>query len=77
MIGNVKFRNAKDSFQDRMNNDLEMLKSGGKIIVEADKTSNLYQLEPDNYNELLHQKITSEYKAPLDPIATKNDILKG
>ena len=45
-----------------MNKDLEMLKSGGKIIVEADKTSNLYQLE---------LYITSEYKAPLDP---KNDI---
>ena len=25
-------------------------------------------------NELLHQNITSEYKVPFDPIATKNDI---
>ncbi len=41
MIGNIKFQNASNAFQDKMKSDIEILKADGNIVVEADKTSNL------------------------------------
>ena len=72
MISNVKFQNANSKFQSEMQNDLKKLKSGGKVVVEADKTSNLYQLDPEKYNRLLNDNITKDYKVA--PNGTKEDI---
>ena len=72
MISNIKFQNAKSKFQDQMKNDLKKLKSGGNVVVEVDKTSNLYQLDTDKYNQLLHENITKDYK--IAPNGTKEDI---
>ena len=55
-----------------MKNDLKKLKSGGNVVVEVDKTSNLYQLDTDKYNQLLHENITKDYK--IAPNGTKEDI---
>ena len=72
MISSVKFRHAQNEFQNQMKQDIKMLKSGGNIIVEADKTSNLYLVPPQKYEQLLHQNITKDYKIANPEI--KNNI---
>ena len=70
LIGNIKFKNSKNEFQDQMNKDIKELKSGGKVIVEADKTSNLYHVSPEHYRKLLHENVTKNYKAALQGLKT-------
>ena len=72
MIGNIKFKHSQNEFQDQMSNDIKNLKSGGKIIVEADKTSNLYHVTADFYRKLLHENVTKNYKTA--PEGTQHNI---
>ena len=62
LIGNIKFKNVRNEFQEKMSSDLKSLKAGGKIIVEAYKTSNLYQVPTARYQKLMHQNVTKDYK---------------
>ena len=62
MISNIKFSDHINDFQDKMAQDLKRLKASNKIIVEADKTTNLYQVSSDVYKETLLNNITKDYK---------------
>ena len=74
LIGNIKFKNSQNEFQDQINKDIKELKSGGRVIVEADKTSNLYHVSPDYYRKLLHENVTKNYKVA--PQGTQESINK-
>ena len=62
LIGNVQFSKSENCFQKQIKQDLRTLKSKGQVIVEADKTTNLYTVPVEKYNEILHQNITKGYK---------------
>ena len=50
-----------------MQSDIKNIKKSGKVILPADKTTNLYKVSADDYNKLLHNSVTNEYrKAPAD-----------
>ena len=38
------------------------IKNEKKVIISADKTRNYYKMERDDYNELLNNNITKDYK---------------
>ena len=48
-----------------------MLKSSQNTIVPADKTTNLYGVEIDNYKKLLQGNITTTYQKMEDSTAAK------
>ena len=63
MIHDIQFRPVKSQLQQQMQNDIRQnIKVSNKLLVKADKTSNYYRMEPNKYNELLRNNITSEYK---------------
>ena len=68
MAANIKFKNASNIFQKQMRNDCENIRNSQNIFVNADKTSNIYSLDLNQYNKLLTDNISSEYK--------KTDIAK-
>ena len=74
LIGNIKFKNGSNDFLKQMKSDIESLKSGGSVVVEADKTSNLYKMSPEKYKQLLQQNVTKDYKVA--PPGIKRDIDK-
>ena len=47
------------------------IKNSKNIFVFADKTSNIYQIEKDEYNKLTTDAITSAYKKVSDKISNK------
>ena len=55
-----------------MSIDIKCLQSGGKVVVEADKTSNLYQVTPERYKQLIHQNVIKNYK--LAPPGNKDNV---
>ena len=63
LICNIKFRQPrKTEFSSRLESDIKRLKRSNKIWVKADKTTNYYELDPETYETLLNNAITSNYK---------------
>ena len=62
MVKNVEFRTVNCDFQNKMKEDIETIKRSGKIIVPADKSTNLYKMNKDDYERHLTANITTTYK---------------
>ena len=62
MIQKVEMRYVTNQLQDQMKEDIKKIKSTNDVIVEADKTANLYFIKPDTYTKYLQENITTEYK---------------
>ena len=62
MIKPLKFRNVQDDIQSKMKHDISKIKSSPNVFVFADKTTNLYEIPPNDYKQLLHENITKTCK---------------
>ena len=58
----IKYRETKDTFQRKMKEDIRKLKSSKNVYVFADKTTNIYEVPPDEYKKLLKENITKTYR---------------
>ena len=50
----------------KLSRDIKRLKSSKCIWVKADKSRNMYKVEPSKYQEILNNKITDNYKIDKD-----------
>ena len=62
MIENIKFRHTNSTFQTKLTQDLEEIKSMPEALMPADKTTNYYAVTKNDYNKLLLENITKMYK---------------
>ena len=61
MIKNIQFRKVNNSFQSQLNEDIKD-KGDSKIFVPTGKSRNIYKLDRETYEKLLHENITKTYK---------------
>ena len=71
LVNKSKFRKIKSKFQRQLNEDIREIKRSNKVLVFADKTSNIYKLDTDEYKKLRTEAITSTYKKVPDKINDK------
>ena len=65
LISSIKFRDINDSFQNKLSDEVKRINETNKVIINADKTSNVYQMEQSEYLKFLNENITKHYqKAP-------------
>ena len=63
LISNIEFSHkGNNNFQRRIKMDIKAIQSKDKVIIEADKTRNLYALEANDYKKLLRDNVTKDYK---------------
>ena len=62
LIGNIEFRRVDDPTLQQMGEEARRIHESTKVIVNADKTGNKYEMEPSDYKKLLHNNITQDYK---------------
>ena len=62
MAQNVEFREVNNSFQRELKKDMKDVKSSNKAFIPADKTRNIYEMDKQTHNKLLHENITKTYK---------------
>ena len=62
ILKRIKFRGGGSRFQEKLKRDIKGLTSSNKVIVSADKTSNLYRVGTDEYRKSVSDEITSSYK---------------
>ena len=62
MIEEVRFRNTTNRFQQRLKEDIWKIRKSKNIIVPADETRNMYEVSEQQYEKLLTNNITKNYK---------------
>ena len=62
LVKNIKFRKVRNDFQMKLHEDLRKVRSSKKTLTFADKTSNMYRLEKEEYRHLLQNAVTTTYK---------------
>ena len=67
----VKFKQAGNDFTSQLSKDLKSLEDNEKIIPFADKSTNLYKMEKDDFIKLLRENVTKAYKKALVTSQTK------
>nr|XP_054750112.1 uncharacterized protein LOC129255808 [Lytechinus pictus] len=63
MIENLRFRKSPSEFQDRLKEDISSIKRSRKLLIPADKTRNLYEMDQSLCNKLLRDNITKCYQS--------------
>ena len=67
LISNITFRKVDNEFQKALVKDVKKIWNSENIIVSADKSSNLYNVEVKEYQKLVKDNVTKTYKkAPSD-----------
>ena len=72
LIRNIKFKKIRNTFQEKLKEDIKLIKKSNKTRTFADKTSNMYRLTKEEYDQLIMNSITSTYKKANNNI--KNQI---
>lgn len=73
MVCNIEFKTGQNGFQKIFISDLKKIQSSKNLLVFADKTKNLYEISPDQYNYLLKNKIIKTCRKTELITKTRND----
>ena len=85
LVENLRFKKVINNFQDKLKRDVKKINLSDKVLVFADKSRNVYELDKTQYEKLLRENITKSYRKgdeqsvdsvnqELSDIATKLDI---
>ena len=74
MVENIKFVRCDDPFQKKIREDINFIKNSNKIFVQADKTSNFYEMTKEHYEKTLLDKVTKGYKQCKDNALRKVNL---
>ena len=62
MIQSITFRKISNLFLLKLKNDIDRIENESRLLIPADKTTNIYKLETPVYNKLLECNVTKSYK---------------
>ena len=62
LIQQIEFDNRRNDFQQKLKRYCINICSSGKLLVPADKSSKLYEMDVDQYNKLLPENVTKSYR---------------
>ena len=63
------------NFQTKSNQYIKELKNSKYILVRANKSKNMYKINPFNYHKILRNKITDTYKIDHNDTISKIHII--
>ena len=70
-LAGIEYKMSSNKLQKDMEKDIKIIKSSDDILTKADKTSNIYKMNPEQYNKLLNSTIFKEYKKSAENNVTK------
>ena len=62
MIKNIQFRHINGTFQEQLRKDIQEIRQSKQLFVSADKSSNIYKMNKEDYEKLMHKNITKTYE---------------
>ena len=73
MARNIEFRKVYNDFQDKLKEDINEICSPKNLFVFVDKSANLSEMSDTDYNRLLSNNITSNYRKCENDVKYKID----
>ena len=58
----IEFRKATNLFQSKLQEDTDIVNQSKNIFISADKSTNIYAMEKDDYNRYFRKNVTKTYK---------------
>ena len=58
----IEFKPVKNAFLNKLKSDMKQITKSNKVVVFADKTTNAYQVDKDEYCKLKRENISKNYK---------------
>ena len=71
MIHKIKFSRQANDFQQKLRRDARYIKSSSKVFVPADKSTNLYEMDPIDYERHLHDNPIQAYRMCITDLKAK------
>ena len=71
MIKNLEYREVKNSFSKKLANDVKLIKNTKELLVNADKSRNIYKISDENYRKYLVENITKTYQKSKRHVSTQ------
>ena len=71
LIRNIKFRTIRNTFQEKLKEDIKLMKDSHKTMTFAEKTSNMYRLTKEQYDKSIMSSTTSTYKKAIAKLKNK------
>ena len=68
LIRNIKFRQITNTFQEKLKEDIKLIKDSHKAMTFVNKTSKMYILTKEQYDKLIMDSIASTYKKVISNI---------
>ena len=61
-ISSIKFRHIRNKFPTKKNEDIKNINNTKELLINADKSSNIYKMTKEDYKKHLENNITKTYK---------------
>ena len=58
MIESIKFRSSQNEIHKKSKKDFKLINSSKNIFLSADKTQNIYEIKEEDYEKIIHGKVT-------------------
>jgi len=62
MVRNIEFRAVRNNFLSKMQKDIKIINATNELLITADKSTNIYKMNKENYEKHLIDNITKTYK---------------
>ena len=62
MIRSINFKPVRNVFQKKLAEDINNIKSSENLLIFADKTTNLYEMTPEQYKTILTKNVVETYR---------------
>ena len=62
MCKTVKFKSDNNQFLKKLQDDVKRIKENNEILINADKSQNIYKIDKTEYQQFLNNSITTSYK---------------
>ena len=64
MVHNIEFRPVRNNFLSKLKDDVKVINNTKEVLVNADKSTNTYNMNKNACNKYLTETITKTYKKP-------------
>ena len=62
LVKHVEYDRHTNEFLKKLDKDTKQIGEEDRLIIAADKTTNLYKMQPQSYNKLLKEAVQKDYK---------------
>ena len=62
IIRSIIFKPVRNDFQKKLTQDINNIKSSENLLIFADKTTNLYEMTPEQYKTILTNNVRKTYR---------------